>query len=155
MMNNLLEQRNDRKIGSYNFDFHRELAGDNFENIVSLMNVIEPEIMGEEYRMFIQSRESNKTYYQGGVFRTNCLDCLDRTNFAQANISKLVLKHIFKLLDKKQLEKDPNVKIFDLETQRKHLYASLKRMWDENGDKLSNQYAGTNSNISGVLEEGK
>lgn len=28
-------------------------------------------------------------------------------------------------------------------------------MWDENGDKLSIQYAGTNSNISGVLEEGK
>ena len=28
-------------------------------------------------------------------------------------------------------------------------------MWTENGDKLSMQYAGTNSNISGVLEEGK
>ena len=24
-------------------------------------------------------------------------------------------------------------------------------MWTENGDKLSNQYAGTNSNISGVI----
>ena len=32
---------------------------------------------------------------------------------------------------------------------------SLQRMWDENGDKLSNQYAGTQSNISGVLEDGK
>lgn len=31
----------------------------------------------------------------------------------------------------------------------------MKHMWDENGDKLSVQYAGTNSNISGVLEEGK
>ena len=28
-------------------------------------------------------------------------------------------------------------------------------MWTENGDKLSLQYTGTNSNISGVLEEGK
>ena len=28
-------------------------------------------------------------------------------------------------------------------------------MWGENGDKLSLQYTGTNSNISGVLEEGK
>lgn len=28
-------------------------------------------------------------------------------------------------------------------------------MWNENGDKLSYQYAGTNSNISGALEEGK
>ena len=28
-------------------------------------------------------------------------------------------------------------------------------MWNENGDKLSFQYAGTNSNISGALEENK
>ena len=28
-------------------------------------------------------------------------------------------------------------------------------MWTENGDKLSVQYTGTQSNISGVLEEGK
>lgn len=28
-------------------------------------------------------------------------------------------------------------------------------MWTENGDKLSMQYTGTGSNISGVLEEGK
>jgi len=62
-MNNLIEQRNDRKIGSYNFDFHRELGGDNFENIESLMNVIGPCIMGKEFRLFIQSRESNKTYF--------------------------------------------------------------------------------------------
>ena len=28
-------------------------------------------------------------------------------------------------------------------------------MWTENGDKLSMQYTGTSSNVSGVLEEGK
>ena len=29
----------------------------------------------------------------------------------------------------------------------------LKRMWTENGDKLSNQYAGTDTNNSGVIEK--
>ena len=28
-------------------------------------------------------------------------------------------------------------------------------MWTQNGDKLSQQYTGTNSNISGVIENGK
>ena len=28
-------------------------------------------------------------------------------------------------------------------------------MWNLNGDKLSNQYAGTNSNLSGVIENGR
>ena len=35
------------------------------------------------------------------------------------------------------------------------LKEALKRMWTENGDKLSMQYTGTISNISGALEEGK
>jgi hypothetical protein len=31
---------------------------------------------------------------QKGVYRTNCLDCLDRTNVTQARISLLVLAQI-------------------------------------------------------------
>ena len=42
-----------------------------------------------------------------------------------------------------------------MQAQARELKESLKRMWTENGDKLSQQYAGTGSNISGVLEEGK
>ena len=32
---------------------------------------------------------------------------------------------------------------------------ALKQLWTLNGDKLSNQYAGTDSNMSGVVEHGK
>lgn len=35
------------------------------------------------------------------------------------------------------------------------LFDAFKRMWTANGDKLSQQYAGTASNISGVIENGK
>lgn len=34
-----------------------------------------------------------------GVFRTNCLDCLDRTNFFQAKLAIITLEHIFKKLN--------------------------------------------------------
>ena len=33
---------------------------------------------------------------QQGVYRTNCLDCLDRTNVVQARISQLVLHDIMR-----------------------------------------------------------
>jgi hypothetical protein len=35
------------------------------------------------------------------------------------------------------------------------IYDAFKRLWTENGDKLSHQYAGTQSNISGVIENGR
>ena len=31
---------------------------------------------------------------------------------------------------------------------------AAKQLWNQNGDKLSNQYEGTNSNMSGVIETG-
>lgn len=52
-------------------------------------------------------------------------------------------------------EKDPHAQFFDIQAQARDLKEALKRMWTENGDKLSMQYTGTGSNISGVLEEGK
>ena len=35
------------------------------------------------YIGFFASRDNTTTHYQSGVLRTNCVDCLDRTNVAQ------------------------------------------------------------------------
>ena len=88
--------------------------------------------------------------------RTNCLDCLDRTNFSQAHISYEFMDKVLLLLLNNYQKENPHVKpCFDMESERGVINQCLQRMWNENGDKLSNQYAGTQSNISGVLEEGK
>ena len=71
---NTIDGRDDRNIQLYNYDFHRELAGDNFGLISGLMNILRPHLISENYRMFIRSRDSNKTYWQGGVVRTQHLD---------------------------------------------------------------------------------
>lgn len=105
--------------------------------------------------LFIHNQESNRTFYQGGVVRTNCLDCLDRTNITQAHISLRLLGYILDQLVKNLKKKDPSAQFFDIQAQVRELQEALKRMWTENGDKLSMQYTGTGSNISGVLEEGK
>ena len=92
-MLNLLEERNDPNIGFYSFDFHERLqGGSNYDMISGLMNVLRPVIMDQKQRFFIHVSDKNNTYYQGGVIRTNCLDCLDRTNYTQAHISDLSVK---------------------------------------------------------------
>jgi hypothetical protein len=35
------------------------------------------------------------------------------------------------------------------------MFDTMKKMWANNGNKLSHQYTGTNSNITGVIETGK
>lgn len=65
------------------------------------MDDIKPTFMKEDFRLFIHSKDSQKTYYQRGVVRTNCLDCLDRTNFTQARISIVVLTTVMELIKKK------------------------------------------------------
>ena len=88
------------------------------------------------------------------MVRTNCLDCLDRTNFTQAHISNLVLTHILNYLLDAQRKNDPHGSTqWDAGSQKIEAEQALQRMWNENGDKLSNQYAGTQSNISGALTE--
>ena len=73
------------------FDFHSETRGDNFQRLNDLMTKIEKLL--ERFSFFVEDRFTRKTYQtQGGIFRSNCLDCLDRTNVTQTKISMLVLQ---------------------------------------------------------------
>lgn len=50
------------------------------------------------YYVYDQKKEKVMSE-QKGVFRTNCLDCLDRTNFFQAKLALITLEHIFNQLN--------------------------------------------------------
>lgn len=66
---------------------------------------------------------------QKGVFRINCIDCLDRTNNVQLTIGMVVL-----LLQISTLKQ--NVDTSDL-------VSHLRNMWINNGDHISRIYTGT------------
>lgn len=66
---------------------------------------------------------------QKGVFRINCIDCLDRTNNVQLTIGLNVL-----LMQLDSLQKRVN---------SSHLQEQLKEMWINNGDHISRIYTGT------------
>ncbi|KAF8759859.1 phosphatidylinositol dephosphorylation [Rhizoctonia solani] len=79
---------------------------------------------------------------QVGVFRTNCLDCLDRTNFIQDIISKLNLEHYLRNVRREWVSSGP-------------LWSFHRELWAENGDALSRIYAGTGALNTSFTRTGK
>ena len=68
------------------------------------------------------------------MIRTNCLDCLDRTNLMQSIFAKTSL-----LTQLSEL----GFEIKDLEQEHPLLDSLFKDAWANNGDYISIQYAGT------------
>lgn len=77
---------------------------------------------------------------QEGVFRTNCLDCLDRTNLVQTIISSMALESFLAQQGGR----------FGSDMQMRH-----STLWADNGDALSKIYAGTGALKSSFTRHGK
>lgn len=71
---------------------------------------------------------------QNGVARTNCIDCLDRTNAAQFVIAKRALGHQLQALG---VIDDPSV---DYDSDAVNLFT---HMWHDHGDTIAIQYGGS------------
>ncbi|KAJ5591772.1 uncharacterized protein N7459_002141 [Penicillium hispanicum] len=77
---------------------------------------------------------------QEGVFRTNCLDCLDRTNLVQTIICSMALQSFLSQQGGR----------FGSDLQMRH-----STLWADNGDALSKIYAGTGALKSSFTRHGK
>jgi hypothetical protein len=127
-----------------NFDLHAECRGGNYDNVALLMNDIR-DIM-DDYGFFLMDSDDNQIICtQKGVFRTNCMDCLDRTNLVQNEISRRAL---LDYLQARFTQQRVNVNLEKLVARHSHL-------WAENGDGLSKIYAGTGALKSAFTRTGK
>lgn len=75
-----------------------------------------------------------KPMFQNGVLRTNCIDCLDRTNVAQFAYGLAALGHQLHALDMIDIPK------IDLDSQ---LADNLMGFYEKMGDTLAHQYGGS------------
>ena len=104
------------------FDFHKECRGMRFENVSRLFDDI-----GDTLDSFSYSTTTPTTSTgQRGILRTNCMDCLDRTNVVQSGAARRALLHQLTTLS----TPPPNLTFLD-------------NMWADNGDAISKQYAST------------
>ncbi|GAA5804802.1 hypothetical protein HPULCUR_010310 [Helicostylum pulchrum] len=131
-------------VSMVNFDLHAECRGGNYDNVAVLMKNIRRIL--DNYSFFLMDSEDNQIICkQKGVFRTNCMDCLDRTNLVQNEISRRALLDY--LYDRFR-ESRVNVNMDQLIALHSHL-------WAENGDGLSKIYAGTGALKSAFTRTGK
>lgn len=116
------------KVGYEWFDFHAVCRGMKFENVSFLL-----EILGKKLESFgsTVAVDGKVLETQKGVLRTNCMDCLDRTNVCQSSFGKYMLDY--------QLKEQG----FDMAVQADQENAWFNTLWADNGDAISKQYAST------------
>lgn len=127
------------------FDFHKETAQEGFAGVQKLIPKVLDAILACGY--FAYDVKQNKVISeQHGIFRTNCLDCLDRTNLGQQTISLTAFK-IF-LQDFNFITKHTFIDDDDFVTKHNTL-------WADHGDQISQIYTGTNALKSSFSRKGK
>ncbi|PWW79835.1 hypothetical protein C7212DRAFT_273510 [Tuber magnatum] len=123
-----------RGVGFNWFDFHRECRGMRFENVKLLFDEIGEILNKLEYTEEIQENgKLKRVRNQSGVLRTNCMDCLDRTNVVQSFCAR-------NSLDKQLI----SLGIASMSAEEEmELSAGFNILWADNGDAISKQYAST------------
>lgn len=112
------------------FDFHEYCRGMRFENVSILTENVMDIIQSMGYCWVDQN---GTICEQHGIFRVNCIDCLDRTNIVQSALARIVLEIQCRKLGLLSPERPlaPNYRTI------------YQQMWANNGDIISCQYAGT------------
>ena len=156
------------------FDFHSECKKMKYENIKKLFNTVSfkeglneygftllkfnKETFDEEYQenkvddTLIEKKLIEVKQLQKGIFRTNCIDSLDRSNVVQSVIGRYFL---FMILSEAGFS---NVKPSDVDVFRKFqgsFESTFKLLWADHGDGLSLAYSGTGALKSDFVRTGK
>lgn len=131
------------------YDFHAEVKHGRWSRLSSLLKQVRPSALSHGYFSAVVDTDSNSsipfsaTKLQSGVIRTNCMDCLDRTNVVQSIFARFMLFQM--LSDLKALSpghktvyrKDP------LQLPWNNGEVSHRLLWADNADAISRLYAGT------------
>ncbi|EME48020.1 hypothetical protein DOTSEDRAFT_51275 [Dothistroma septosporum NZE10] len=118
------------QIGFEWFDFHGACKGMKFENIQMLLDSLQGQL--NSFGWLVKQNNRN-IRQQTGILRTNCMDCLDRTNVTQSAVAGWALQQQLAELGLNiDLKTDPKTQWFNT-------------LWADNGDAISKQYAGTSA----------
>ncbi|KAJ7632755.1 SacI homology domain-containing protein [Roridomyces roridus] len=126
----------DKNMIYHEYDFHTETKGMKYENISKLIDSMERTFEHQGY-LWISDNYTMST--QKGVFRVNCIDCLDRTNVVESAFARYVA-----LLNPSLEGRTETDNVFN-------------DVWANNGDAISRAYAGTSAlkrDLTGMLNDG-
>ncbi|XP_010675806.3 phosphoinositide phosphatase SAC7 isoform X5 [Beta vulgaris subsp. vulgaris] len=133
MYGNAMQQIMNEDIRYLHFDFHRICGHIHFERLSILYDQMSDFLNKNRYLLLNEKGE--KIEEQTGIVRTNCIDCLDRTNVTQSMIGRKMLEFQLRRIGifgaEETISAHPN---FD---------ENFKILWANHGDDVSIQYSGT------------
>ncbi|KAL0451008.1 UNVERIFIED_CONTAM: Phosphoinositide phosphatase SAC8 [Sesamum latifolium] len=98
-------------------------------------------------RYFLLDPEGKVLAEQGGVVRSNCIDCLDRTNVTQSYLGQKSLNS--------QLQRVGAISSTECISMFSEDFESFKTLWVDHGDEISLEYSGTHALKRDLVRYGK
>ncbi|KAK9458096.1 SacI homology domain-containing protein [Dipodascopsis uninucleata] len=146
-----IKMLNDPDVMYIYFDFHHECRGMKWHRVQLLIDKLID--LGADDMGWYESVTDPEKHIeiprrtQTGVVRTNCMDCLDRTNVVQSMLAGWTLQKFLvqaKVLgSNEKWEDDPNFAFF------------FRNVWADNADAISKAYSGTGALKTDFTRTGK
>ncbi|KAJ8656399.1 hypothetical protein O0I10_007967 [Lichtheimia ornata] len=132
-----IEQLNDPRLDYTHFDFHNECKHMRWDRIQLLVDQLQEQLVKQGY-FYLDATDKNAPAVQKtqtSVIRSNCMDCLDRTNVVQSTFARWVLTQQLRQIG----ILGPNESI-----ENQHAFMFIYRnVWADNADAVSTTYSGT------------
>uniref|UniRef100_A0A8K9V0Y9 SAC domain-containing protein n=1 Tax=Oncorhynchus mykiss TaxID=8022 RepID=A0A8K9V0Y9_ONCMY len=127
------------------FDFHKECSRMRWDRLNILVdNVAETQ---DEYSYFMVDTEGKVLSQQKGTFRSNCMDCLDRTNVIQSMLARRSIQS--------QLQRMGVLHVAQRIEEQADFEKIYKNAWADNANACAKQYAGTGALKTDFTRTGK
>ncbi len=146
-LRNLANEADLHEVRYVAFDFHKECAKMRYDNLEKLMSTLRPHIQAFDFFYKGVGAHAASVRMQKGVFRTNCMDCLDRTNVVQSLLATENLKVVLSQMGVLRPGQDI--------LKKAEFQTIFKAVWADHADMISVQYAGTGALKTDFTRTGK
>ncbi|KAG5264603.1 hypothetical protein AALO_G00256020 [Alosa alosa] len=127
------------------FDFHKECSKMRWHRLQILVDDVAEN--QDEYAYFWVDSDGKVVSQQSGMFRSNCMDCLDRTNVIQSLLARRSLQN--------QLQRMGVLNVGQKIDEQADFEKIYKNAWADNADACAKQYAGTGALKTDFTRTGK
>ncbi|XP_062265341.1 phosphatidylinositol-3-phosphatase SAC1-A isoform X2 [Platichthys flesus] len=122
---NMVSGMNNGMLNYIAFDFHKECSHMRWDRLQILVNAVTE--TQDEYSYFMVSSEGKTVAQQEGVFRSNCMDCLDRTNVIQSLLARCSLQSQLQGKNTQKPQREPHVRDPSPRTDRSAIDATCRK----------------------------
>lgn len=129
----VVQQLADPMLHYIYFDFHHECSKMRWNRVQLLVDQLVEK--GIDKAMWFESKNGQIVQTQKGIVRTNCMDCLDRTNVVQSTLALYALE--------KQLETAGVLASGVTIATDLRFVSRFRNTWADNADGVSRAYSGT------------